>query len=97
MRPYWVLLLTLLISPLLCNLTCDSDGVKCVADPSGCTADCDYLLKYKAASADTTQVTYSVGCHGKLISLFVGFDHVISLSIIQILKNKLRLTFDRNA
>ena len=40
----------------LCDMTCNTDGVKCVATPNGCTADCDYLLKYKAASSDTTQV-----------------------------------------
>ncbi|KAL5261524.1 hypothetical protein ACHWQZ_G007290 [Mnemiopsis leidyi] len=43
----------------LCDMTCNTDGVKCVATPNGCTADCDYLLKYKAASSDTTQVEIS--------------------------------------
>ena len=52
-----VFLLFSLLYPSIGEMICDSDGVKCIAHPSSCTADCDYLLKYKAASADTTQVS----------------------------------------
>ena len=54
------LVLQLLVTTVKSDMVCDSDGVKCVKDPANCDsstpADCDYLLKYKAASADSTKV-----------------------------------------
>ncbi|XP_063681666.1 uncharacterized protein LOC134816655 [Bolinopsis microptera] len=50
---------TMLPSLILGELICNHDGVKCVAEPSGCTADCGYLLMYKAESASTTSIQIS--------------------------------------
>ena len=49
----------MLPSMVLGELICNHDGVKCLAEPPGCTADCDYLLMYKAESASATSVQYS--------------------------------------
>ncbi|XP_063675686.1 uncharacterized protein LOC134812275 isoform X1 [Bolinopsis microptera] len=58
-----VLVLQLLVTTVKSDMVCDSDGVKCVKDPANCDSsaptDCNYLLKYKAASADTTKIEIS--------------------------------------
>jgi len=58
-----LLVLQLLVTTVKSDMVCDSDGVKCVKDPANCDsstpADCDYLLKYKAASADSTKIEIS--------------------------------------
>ena len=50
----WLLLH--LPSLVLGELMCNHDGVKCVAEPPGCTAGCGYLLMYRAESASATSV-----------------------------------------
>ena len=61
-----VLLLSYIV---FCDMTCNIDGVKCFANPTSCTADCDYLLKYKAASSDTTQVFQTKNTYGYQVSM----------------------------
>ena len=48
--------LQFLVPVVSSSLICDSNGVLCAAQPLSCVSGCDYLLKYRAASADTTQV-----------------------------------------